>query len=215
KEAVADVKKTLEFTPDHVSLYYLTLEKNTPLYETYTEEQQDENCWVEAADYLYASGYNHYEISNFAKPGHESLHNMNYWRMEPYIGCGMSAVSTIYNDKKTGYRLTSSSVPENYLKGAENLWGMKEEKLSRFELFTEILMMGLRTSEGIDLEKNNKFFDINIRELLLPVINLWEKKGYISNNNKNLALNRKGRFFHNSFMIDILGFLDKVNFSFT
>ncbi len=214
-EAIDDVKKALRFIPDHISLYYLTLEKKTPLFDNYSDTDQDENCWVEAADYLYDSGYNHYEISNFARTGKESLHNMNYWRMEPYMGCGMSAVSTVYDETKCGIRLTASSVPEIFLEGSDSQWGTKSEKLSRYDLLVETLMMGLRTSEGVDLEKNNEYFNLNIRELLLPVINVWKNKGYISSDNKNLALNRSGRFFHNSFMIDILRYLEKVKCNFT
>jgi len=214
-EAIDDVKKALRFAPDHISLYYLTLEKKTPLYDKYSDTDQDENCWVEAADYLYESGYNHYEISNFAKSGKESLHNMNYWRMESYLGCGMSAVSTVYDENKCGSRLTASSVPENFLAGPDKQWGTKVEKLSSYDLLVETLMMGFRTSEGVDLEKNNDYFNLDIRELLLPVIEGWKNKGYISDDNKNLALSRSGRFFHNSFMIDILRYLEKVKYNFT
>ncbi len=212
--SLEDAKTAISFDPVHISLYNLTLEKNTLLADRYTEKEQDENCWVESAEYLSANGYNHYEISNFALPGNECKHNMNYWRMYPYIGCGLTAVSTVY-ENGYGLRYTNTSNPALFLKSIDNLWDLKKERIDKYDLLVEILMMAFRTEEGISVNDIDKSFAIDIGKILSSVTDKWYKNGFLEISGGRISLNRRGRFFHNSFMLDILSYFDKVKFRFT
>ncbi|MCL2792376.1 MAG: radical SAM family heme chaperone HemW [Spirochaetaceae bacterium] len=209
EEALSDITTALSFKPDHISLYYLTLEEGTKLHKKFTEKDQDDRCWIESCELLEASGYEHYEISNFSQPGKECLHNINYWKMEPYIGCGLSAVSTYYSNGQF-YRISVTDDPAVFLQGKKSLWGMEKEAISNHDFLIELLMMGLRTKEGVCLEKISNFFNIDLEKVLEPVILEWDKKGFITPNGYGLALNSKGRYFHSSFMIDIMNCIEKV-----
>ena len=202
-EALSDITTALSFKPDHISLYYLTIEEGTKLHKKFTEKDQDDKCWIESCELLEALGYDHYEVSNFCLPGEECLHNVNYWKMEPYIGCGLSAVSTYYSDGLF-YRISVTDDPGLFLKAETHSWGMKKEVISNSDFLIELLMMGLRTKHGVDLEEISKFFDIDLKKLLEPVISKWDKKGFAALSNSRLSLNKKGRYFHSSFMIDIM-----------
>ena len=93
----------LSFEPDHISLYSLTLEEETPLGRAvfsgnleYDYETADD-CWLAGRNLLEKNGYRQYEVSNFAKPGFESMHNKTYWKLENYIGLGAGGTGTIYS----------------------------------------------------------------------------------------------------------------------
>ncbi len=99
EEQLADIEKAASFKPDHISWYSLTLEKGTVLAECWKERQNldiapevEEQIWKEGCLALEKKGYHRYEISNFAKPGRESIHNSSYWHMSPYLGVGPGAV---------------------------------------------------------------------------------------------------------------------------
>ena len=94
--------KTVELSPSHISAYELTPEENTPLYpliQSHRITMPDEDLVLEmynyAIDYLAGRGYVHYEISNFARPGFQCVHNLNYWDRGDYIGAGAGAHSFI------------------------------------------------------------------------------------------------------------------------
>ena len=203
QEALADITTALSFKPGHISLYCLAIEEGTKLYQKFSEKDQDDRCWIEACELLERSGYVHYEISNFCLPGQESVHNMNYWKLEPYIGCGLSAVSTFYKDGLF-YRFSVTDNPALFLQGEKSLWGMEQETISKHDFLIELLMMGLRTKDGVNLQEIDNFFNIDIKKVLEPVILKWKKKGFITLKNNTLALNKKGRYFHTPFMIDIM-----------
>ena len=200
-EALSDVTTALSFKPDHLSLYSLTLEEGTSLYQKFTEKDQDDACWIESCELLEASGYDHYEVSNFCIPGNECLHNLGYWKMEPYIGCGLSAVSTYYRDGRF-YRTSVKEDSDVFLQGESSLWGMEKEIISRHDFLIELLMMGFRTSIGVNLQEPGNFFDIDLKKVLEPVFFKWE--GFILVDGNRVALNKKGRYFHTSFMIDVM-----------
>ncbi|MCL2294838.1 MAG: coproporphyrinogen III oxidase family protein [Spirochaetes bacterium] len=206
EEALADVTTALSFKPEHISLYYLTLEEGTPMHRKFTEEDQDDKCWVEACELLKSSGYDHYEISNFCLPGNECLHNAGYWKMEPYIGCGLSAVSTFYSEGSF-WRFSATDNPALFLEGEKSLWGMKKEIISNRDFLIELLMMGLRTKEGVNIREIGDFFNIDIEKTLKPLILEWKKKGLAALSGHKLALTQKGRYFHTTFLLAVLEYI--------
>lgn len=150
-----DVKKTIEVASlsgaSHISMYALTPEDGTPIYTDYLNGELPDGDEVRA---LYDSGcaclkehgYARYEVSNFAKPGFESCHNLNYWRRGEYIGLGVSASSFI-----CGKRFTNTFDLDEYMKCVLSgfLPVIESEEVSKEDAKFEFVMLGLRTARGI------------------------------------------------------------------
>lgn len=156
-----NLNKTIALEVPHVSSYALTVEPKTALNDWILkgkvsnprEEEQNEEFYY-LSDFLKDNGFEHYEISNFAKPGFYSKHNSAYWKYKEYLGIGPSAHS--YN----GLDIRSWNVASNqqYIKKLNsNLLAKEEEFLSIEEQFNEMIMIGLRTMWGIDLDRLNEF----------------------------------------------------------
>lgn len=148
-----DVETALRLKPQHISLYSLMLEEGTAMTRlveagkrTLPPQEVSEEMYLYLCSRLADAGYRHYEISNFALPGHESRHNSAYWRGAPYLGLGPGAHS--YN----GARLRSANYPDiaSYLRGERRF---TTERLSDTELREEYLMTRLRTDRGVSLEE--------------------------------------------------------------
>ena len=154
----ADWRATLEtaiaLAPDHVSAYNLTYEEDTAFFESLRrgEMREDEDHNAEsfhlADTLLTAAGYDHYETSNYARPGHQSSHNRGYWHGEDYLGLGPSAVSTL-----AGVRHVNVADTDRYvaLVGSLRQAVVESETLTPEARRIERIALGLRTSEGIPL----------------------------------------------------------------
>ena len=147
--AAADIDAAVAARPTHISLYDLTY---TPKFADRIEavigagaeaaaDAFAEQHYAQAVARLEAAGYQRYEVSNFALPGHECRHNQAYWRGEDYLGIGAAAVSTVGGERRSNPRSVSG-----YVAGAPPL---VERLTPRIRLW-EKAMLGLRTSEGVD-----------------------------------------------------------------
>lgn len=152
-----NLQKSIELQVPHISSYALTVEPKTALHqwvqskkiEAPKETKQSEDFYF-MVDFLHNHGFDHYEISNFGKPNFHSKHNSAYWKYEPYLGIGPSAHS--YNGKNV--RSWNVANNQHYLKKIlNNELANEKEVLSENEQFNEMIMLGLRTANGIDLEK--------------------------------------------------------------
>lgn len=193
-ETIDDLKYDLEMINKlnitHVSCYTLILEKNTLLYKLHKEKELNEDLIADMMDYTYKYlakiGFNHYEISNFAKDRYESLHNLKYWNKNDYIGLGMGATSSINNK-----RITNSYLINNYLKNKDKYI----EYLNIDDLKKEFIIMGLRKIKGILKEDYYNRFnskindDFNYKKLI--DLKLLEE------DDKSLKLTYKGLFLAN------------------
>ena len=150
------LKKALSFSPEHLSCYQLSLDKNTPLGKQYEQdglqlpsESQALNFLLTTSQILTDAGYIHYEVSNFARTDSlKSRHNTKYWQHAPYLGLGPAAHS--FTDRK---RWWNKAAVKTYLKNISE--GKKpvdkSEKLSIEQLALEALFLGMRTKNGITL----------------------------------------------------------------
>ena len=157
-QSLADWESTLRHAvslkPDHISAYNLTYEEDTAFFEslkngTYAEnEDKDADHYHLAEDILTAAGFDHYETSNYAQPGHHSRHNQGYWRGDDYLGLGPSAVSTI-----NGVR--EKNVPDTaaYIRQVNSIGHAihETETLTPAQRRIELIALGLRTTRGIPL----------------------------------------------------------------
>lgn len=145
--------------PEHLSLYCLTIEPNTRFYRYYhrgvlelPDEESQIRMYDDACELACEQGYAQYEISNFAKPGSESQHNLCYWRGEEYIGYGPGAVGCVATGEGR-WRYTVTKHPVGYCNAIESGTShvCEEETLGAQEIEMERVMLGLRLNEGLPL----------------------------------------------------------------
>jgi oxygen-independent coproporphyrinogen III oxidase len=146
------LEKTLSLAPDHISAYNLNYEEDTEFFERlsrgqYREDSEEDGaCFEVTMDKLEAAGYEHYEISNYARPGHRSAHNESYWLGEDYVGLGPSAFSTVQ-----GKRWQNTPDTERYMRQVEENESTicSEEEITDEKRLIERFGLELRTARGL------------------------------------------------------------------
>ncbi len=201
----SSLKKTLgnlaATAATHLSVYGLTLEEGTPLARSAAakkaalpEEEETEEMYFSVQDFMKAAGFSRYEISNYARPGQESLHNQIYWRYRPYLGLGAGACGFNGSCRRTGLTELSSYI--NMLKDATALpFALHSyEELSVPVQTEEFLMLGLRQTRGADLKEAEERFGKNIEKDYAAVIARFVKEGLLTYRaeERRLALTEKG-----------------------
>ena len=193
----ATITKALSFEPEHLSCYELTIEPNTPLGKQFSAgtltvppEDRQFDFFMTTSELLEASGYVHYEVSNFARGwDHVSRHNMKYWRHVPYLGIGPAAHSFLGNQRWWNHRSL-----HHYLSdiGHGNPPVSDIEQLGSDELMTEAIFLGMRTREGIDLDDFYRRFNRNLMEEKGKALKDFELQGLITIGRGNVAPTRRG-----------------------
>lgn len=143
-----DVETALALSPDHLSLYALTIEAGTAFasHAVSIDEDVQAEMYAWSMERLPAAGYLQYELSNFAKPGYESRHNLGYWRCEPYLGVGVGAWSFL-----GGVRYRNVATFTEYLEVVETrgmAWN-EEDRLPQERRAREALILALRLTQGV------------------------------------------------------------------
>ena len=188
-----NLKSVIKLQPEHISSYSLTVEKGTMLYSNVTkgkvvmpDEELDYNMYEMTSSIMSNNRYNQYEASNYAKKSKECLHNLHYWNLDPYIAFGPSAHG--YDGKKRWWNHRSLNLYLSILK--KNKLPIKNsEILSTKNKFNEIIMNGLRTSKGINIEKLNKITtSINIDEKIQKWPQLIMEDKYLRLKDNNFML---------------------------
>ena len=157
----ADLDVALESGAQHISTYQLTIEEGTAFAKAEARGDMKAVDGDRSADFydlvrarLMADGFDHYEVSNFAKPNHRSQHNLAYWRGEDYVGVGPGAHGRLTVDGKR-YATIAAMRPKDYQEkvAASGLGVAEKEALSRTAWAEEYLLMGLRIEEGVSLAR--------------------------------------------------------------
>ena len=151
-------------------------------------------------DSLAESGYEHYEISSFAKPGKRSKHNSSYWQGKSYYGFGPSAHS--YNgENKRRWNVANNA---NYIKSlSKNIVDFEEEVLTETEQINEYIMTGLRTKDGIDWRNFNLKFGEKNTQAFLNECEKYFLNGKIIKAGNNLLLSKEGKLFADGIAADL------------
>jgi oxygen-independent coproporphyrinogen-3 oxidase len=194
--------KAMEMGPSHISAYELTPEEKTPLYgllKTGALELPDEGLVLEmydrAIDFLSSCGYEHYEISNFARPGFRCLHNMNYWNRGEYVAAGTGAHSFLQ-----GLRAKNTADVYGYIERLQ--FGLPPDvettEVTHDESIREFIFLGLRKREGIDL-KDDKLRQTAIASSVDDLVG----QGHLEFVNDRLKLTRKGLVLSNSIVVEL------------
>ena len=202
-----NLNRTIELRVPQVSSYALTVEPKTALEKwiqngkvTQPEEAEQNQEFYYMSDFLKQNGFDHYEISNFGKPGFHSRHNSAYWKSEPYLGIGPSAHS--YN----GNLERSWNIANNplYIKNInQNILPKETEILSEKDRFNEMLMIGLRTIWGVDLNKINQNFSSQITDYFNQEIKNKLESGILIIENNHLKIPGKHWFLADGIASDL------------
>lgn len=201
-----NLQKAVDLEVSHISSYALTIEPKTAL-DNWIErgkisapkeaEQNQEFYYM--VDFLKNNGFEHYEISNFGKPDFYSKHNSSYWKYQPYLGIGPSAHSYDGKDLRS-WNITNNPL---YIKSLnENKLPTEKEILSEKDRYNELLMIGLRTSWGADLEKIKDFSD-EIQEKFHKDIQSKISEGILTIENNHLKIPEKHWFFADGIASDL------------
>jgi putative oxygen-independent coproporphyrinogen III oxidase len=150
-EARADLATALSFQPPHLSLYHLTMEPNT-VFAKYPPELPDDDTSADmqdlVADMTHAAGYGHYEVSAYARPGHQARHNLNYWQFGDYLGIGAGAHSKLSFPHRV-LRQARYKQPGSYMEQVANGTPVQEEhEIARADMGFEFMLNALRLQEG-------------------------------------------------------------------
>lgn len=195
---LATLEKTLSLQPDHISAYNLTYEEDTEFLGKFQRQELDQNPerdadqFFAARDLLTAAGFEHYEVSNYARPGHRSLHNEAYWRGADYLGLGPSAFSTIARHRWKNIADTTAWMAS--LAGGR-VPIVESEELDNASWLTERVALELRTSDGLDTTQRT----INTEQLArLRQLNL------IQPGPGNIRLTREGFALADTIALELL-----------
>ncbi len=198
-EAIADLKALLEFEPQHVSLYHLTIEPNT-VFAKYPPQLPDDDSAAELQEVLLASlsesGFERYEISAFARPSYRSRHNLNYWNFGDYLGIGAGAHSKLSFAHRI-VRQVRVKQPVSYLARAKDGAGLFEEtEVSAGELPFEFFLNALRLIEGVPRARFEERTGVPFSRIA-GVIAEAVKRGLLQDHRAMLKASERGLLFLN------------------
>lgn len=196
-------------SPDHISLYALKIEDNTPFAErreslNLPDEDTEYGMYVRAVKYLAEKGYERYEISNFAKKGYACLHNLKYWNCDDYLGLGASAHSYFNGER---FALTRSV--RDYIDGLEIINNdiqvvVSSDKTDSDEAIEEYVMLGMRLEEGISISEFESRFGISFTEKYGARLDEFIADGFVVKTEDSYKFTSAGMFVSNYILSEIL-----------
>lgn len=208
---VETLHAALELKPRHISCYGLIPEDGTPLKRdldtgklTLPDENDEREMYDTAIRILHQSGFQQYEISNFALPGYACQHNIGYWRQVYYLGIGVAASSML---PCTGYpylRKTNPSTLEEYQSVLSGNLLPEIQFISKEEAMFETLMLGLRMNDGVNEQAFHTMHGVSLEAYRGPALRQQIQKGLIEMSHGSYRLTRRGMDIQNSILVDLL-----------
>ena len=194
-----DIDDALALDVEHLSAYCLTVEEGTELWrmqETLPDEETERAMYELLIDKLEAAGFEHYEISNFAKPGFRSRHNSSYWTGVPYIGIGAAAHS--YDGQTRSWNIADI---HQYIEGIEKgIRVFESETLDTDTRYNDMVTVALRTREGLDLTRLSEDY----RDYCLKNAQRFLDDGLLRLSAEHLSFSRKGLFVSDMVMSELM-----------
>lgn len=191
----------------HLSAYALTIEEKTVFGNWYSKDKiapVNDDGYASQYEYMCSflkdSGFTHYEISNFAKPGFESRHNQSYWEQQNYLGIGPGAHS--YNGKTRFFNVSNNLYYIRSMK--EGQIPFEKEHLSTEDRINEYLMTGLRTKSGISLNKLSSEFNYDLMALKGDCLHRYIDEDLMTDTGEHLVLTDKGLFLSDAIIVELM-----------
>ncbi len=207
EEWETDIEKALDLSVEHISAYSLIYEENTPLFklkESGLVDDIDDDAYIimykSLVSRLEASGYKHYEISNFALNGRESQHNSSYWNGTPYIGIGAAASSYDIETRQNNVadiNLYIDSIEHGKVPSVTEI-------LSPTDRYNDLVTTALRTCDGIELNSLEKEHGINAKHYLLSNAKRHLDNGMLVIENGKIHFTMSGIMISDSIMSDLI-----------
>lgn len=202
-----DISAALALNVEHISAYSLMYEEDTPLWKMLDtgkvkeiDEELSLTMFKELVCQLTDAGYEHYEISNFARLGYRSRHNSSYWHQVPYIGLGAAAHSFDLNSRQ--WNVADLKL---YIEEINNgIIPMEREELDNDTTFNDIITTALRTSDGIDLNAMETRLGKRYRNTLISAAGKHIEQGLLEIRHDRLRLTAEGIFISDMVMSDLM-----------
>lgn len=202
-----DISAALALNVEHISAYSLMYEEDTPLWKMLDtgkvkeiDEELSLTMFKELVCQLTDAGYEHYEISNFARPGYRSRHNSSYWHQVPYIGLGAAAHSFDLNSRQ--WNVADLKL---YIEEINNgIIPMEREELDNDTTFNDIITTALRTSDGINLNALETRLGKRYRNTLISAAGKHLEQGLLEIRHHRLRLTAEGIFISDMVMSDLM-----------
>ena len=202
-----NVDTALAFNIAHLSCYALTVESKTALASMIAQQKKENTDADKQArhfdlllSWIKNAGYEHYEISNFAKPGYRSKHNSSYWKGLPYLGLGPSAHS--FNGSSRQWNIANNAL---YIQSIEKgILNIEREELSAAQQLNEYIMTGLRTLEGINFSDVRwKITDDTAKNKIITAAKKWQATDHLTIEEACIRLTDKGKFLADGIAADL------------
>jgi len=212
-ELTDDLDSALRLAPEHISTYCLTLEEDTALRERIEDrggaidQEREADHYLRTWSMLEEAGYRHYEISNFAKPGHECLHNLHTWMMHEWIGLGPSAATQYH-----GVRCTNPPGIEKWLAGlrCDEPALVDVQPLTTRMLIEDTIIFGLRTRDGVCPEAIQMRWHGEDLSFLDPLWHDLERVGMLFRERREcFHLTQKGMLLADQIALEVLAAFDR------
>lgn len=196
--------KVAQLGPEHISAYSLIVEEGTPFAEMeldLPDEDAEREMYENTHKILETYGFIQYEISNYAKNGKESKHNIGYWIRRDYLGIGLGSASLMENQ-----RFSNTTDMNTYLKCSDNLFSIRQncEELSRDEQMEEYMYLGLRMMQGVSALKFEAIFGESLLSRYGDVIKKYVDLGFLIWDKDFLRFTRKGISVSNPILAEFL-----------
>ncbi|MFN8370828.1 MAG: radical SAM protein [Bacteriovoracaceae bacterium] len=187
RDIIGELTELLKYNPSHFSIYILTTKSNYTYNDAIPDEDFIQREYLLVSEFLQQHGFNHYEVSNFAKPGFESHHNLKYWKLESVLAYGPSATGLIYKNREEAIRYKWDSI-----KPLPQL-----ELLQHKELILEEIYLSLRTNQVLNLKR----FNLDLKQVE-PFFDYLVKNDF-GKPSEQLILNSKGFLMMDSVMNEL------------
>jgi oxygen-independent coproporphyrinogen-3 oxidase len=203
-----DLEAAIELEPDHISTYGLTFERGTAFWArrlrgqlTEVDEDLQRDMYAMAIDRLTSAGFEHYEVSNFARPECRSRHNQVYWSGDGYFAYGPGAASYIDGVRKTNHRSTTTYL-HRVLAGRSPV--AEREELPPQARARELLVFGLRRIEGVSRREFSERTGFEIEELAGIELRKFTEMGMLADDGERIRLTREGLFVSDAIWPEML-----------
>ena len=208
-----ELQRALDFQTKHLSLYQLTIEKGTKFYKKHQDgdfimpkDDLAAQFYEKTDEIMKKNDFIDYEISNYAKKGYQSRHNLSYWTSKEYLGIGAGAHSRInFDDSRNAVQMLS--LPEKWLEKVEKTGSgiQKQEKITKKEFLEEFLLMGLRLEDGIENDAFLENFDKNIKDLIkIDKLKCMTAGNFLLCDENRIKITKKGKLLTNRIIFEIL-----------
>jgi oxygen-independent coproporphyrinogen-3 oxidase len=201
-----NVDTVIEKNIPHISCYALTVEPKTALDKMIAlhkkepvDAEKQARQFLLLMDWMEQAGYEHYEISNFAKTGFRSKHNSSYWSGEPYYAFGPAAHA--FDGKRRRWNVANNSL---YIQSLQNnIIPFEEETLTEKQQLNEYIMTSLRTMEGLDIDYVSRVFGEDESSKISVASSKYENTGKLTTVNRKIILTREGKLFADGIAADL------------